>query len=106
MSQEEGVLIDIEKQTMEQEQNDLEMKTQKSRRSISGAKVFSPTNADNLANKLRLRRSKLKNRGKFQCLPLEDEEVSGVQENLKYSKSFEGTELINYIWCIIIKYLY
>ena len=103
MSQEEGVLIDIEKATMEQQQNDLEMKHQQSRQSISKAKVFSPTNADNLVSKLRLSKCELKNRGKekLQSVHLEDEEGSGVHEPLKYSKSFEGTELIKHIWCIL-----
>ena len=101
MSQEEGVLIDIEKQTMEEEQHDLEMQTQKSRRSISGAKVFSPTNADNLANKLPLTRSKSTCQHPLQLL--EDEEGSGEQKHLKYSKSLEAAELINQILCTIIK---
>ena len=107
MSQEDGVLIDIEKQTMEQQENDLEMKPQQSRQSISRAKVFSPTNADNLADRLRLSRSKWKNRGKdtLKCSRQEHDEESGVQKSLQYSKSFEGIELIKRIQCILIKYL-
>ena len=96
MSQEEGILIDIENQKMDQQQNGLEMQTQPSRQSISKAKVFSPPNADNLAKKLRLRRNKSKNKEKNQSALLEDEEGSGghAPKKIKRSMPSEGNNLI------------
>lgn len=99
MSQEEGVLIDIENQNMDQQKNGLEMQTHRSRQSISKSKVFSPTNADNLAKKLRLRRSKSKNNVVNKSALLEDEEGSGDYKPKKKKRGLrrEGNSSVEYI---------
>ena len=62
MSQEESVLINIENQHTAVEQLGMKMKTQQSSGSCGRNKRFSPPNADNLTQKIRLNQRQVQTR--------------------------------------------
>ena len=101
MSQEESTLIDIEKQNMEDKHNDIEMKRIRSRRSSGRVKMFSPTNADNLTDKLRLNRNQLRNKKRQKQLVIDDineadiEDEEGLKERSKLkSRKSKGKRFV------------